>query len=91
VQSDRFIALELTGGKKIAVVPAIGVPNATRYQEIETAITSSDIDYAKIRLLYDERGILDSWLEHVEWLNKHLPLSAVRVTDTTNRIQVEAR
>lgn len=90
LQSERFIRLELGKDKTIAVVPAIGVPSATRYQEIQTAIAGSGKDYARIWLLYDERGILDSWLKHVEWLNKHLPLSAVRVTDSTSRIQVEA-
>lgn len=90
VQSDRFIALELKNGKKIAVVPAIGVPSATRYQEIEASIANSGLTFSKVWLIYDERGILDSWLEHVEWLNKHLPVSAVRVSDSSKRIQGEA-
>jgi TIR domain len=38
VQSSRFVSLEFNGSKKIAVVPAVGVPNAARHQQIETAI-----------------------------------------------------
>jgi hypothetical protein len=90
IQSSRFISLELGGSKNIAVVPAIGIPSAARYQEIENAIAGSGVHFAKAWLLYDERGILDSWLEHVEWLNKHLPLSAVRVSDSSVRIKGEA-
>jgi hypothetical protein len=91
VQSTRFIALELTNSQNIAVVPAVGVPNAIRYQEIENAITGSGTPFAKIWLLYDERGILESWLAHVDWLNKHLPLSAVRVSESSARIEAEAK
>jgi len=90
VQSSRYISLEFNGSKKIAVVPAVGVPNAARYQQIETAILASGSSYEKIWLLYDERGILETWLEHVNWLNKHLPLVAVRVSEGTARIQSEA-
>jgi hypothetical protein len=90
VQPSRFISLELNDAKRIAVVPAVGVPNAARYQQIETAILATGMNYKRIWLLYDERGILDTWLHHVNWLNKHLPLAAVRVSEGTARIQEEA-
>lgn len=89
VQSERFIALEMTNSKRIAVVPAVGVPSAVRYQEIEDAITAASSSFSKIWLLYDERGILDSWLAHVAWLNGHLPLCAVRVSESAARIREE--
>lgn len=90
VQSARFVALELINGRRIAVVPAIGIPNAARYQEIETAILNAAANYEKIWLLYDERGILQGWLDHVEWLNEHLPVTAVRVSTCRPRIEAEA-
>lgn len=89
VQSSRFISLEFDDDKKIAIVPAVGVPNAARYQQIESAILATGTRYEKIWLLYDERGILDGWLQHVNWLNRHLPLAAVRVSESTVRIQEE--
>jgi TIR domain len=91
VQSSRFISLKLTNARQIAVVPAIGVPNATRYQEIESAITKSPSKFDKIWLLYDDRGILQGWLDHVDWLNKHLPVIAVRVASCQDQIRSEAR
>ena len=90
VQSARFVALELVNNHRIAVVPAIGVPSAARYQEIETAILNAPSKYEKIWLLYDQRGILQGWLDHVEWLNKHLPVTAVRVSTCRPRIEAEA-
>jgi hypothetical protein len=91
VQSSRFIALELSNARQIAVVPAIGIPNAARYQEIETAITKSPTKFDRIWLLYDDRGILQGWLDHVDWLNKHLPVIAVRVANCADRIRSEAK
>jgi hypothetical protein len=90
VQSTRYIALELSNAKKVAVVPAIGVPNAARYQEIQTAITSDPKSFEKIWLLYDERGILQGWLDHVDWLNRHLPVRAVQVSASSDLIAQEA-
>lgn len=91
VQSARFISLETPDAARIAVVPAVGVPNAARYQQIEKAIVDSGDQYKKIWLLYDERGILDDWLQHVSWLNKHLPLIAVRVSEAMRRIEDEGK
>jgi hypothetical protein len=47
--------------------------------------------FEKIWLLYDERGILQGWLDHIDWLNKHLPVMAVRVSTSGSRICVEAK
>jgi TIR domain-containing protein len=91
VQSSRYISLELTNARQIAVVPAIGIPNAARYQEIESAITKSPSKFDKIWLLYDDRGILQGWIDHVDWLNKHLPVTAVRVASCGDHIRAEAK
>ncbi|WP_346295114.1 toll/interleukin-1 receptor domain-containing protein [Rhodopseudomonas sp. P1] len=90
VQSDRFVALTLANTRSIAVVPAIGVPSASRYQEIEEAILNAPVKYGKVWLLYDDRGLLQGWLDHVEWLNRHLPVTAVCVSACRSRIEREA-
>ena len=90
VQSSRFIALDLKNSRRIAVVPAIGVPNAEIYQEIERAISTDPKHFQKVWLLYDERGILQGWLEHLDWLNKHLPVLAVRVSGASTLVAQEA-
>lgn len=80
VQPERFISVELANGTTVAVVPAIGVPTARLYHEIERAIQQTAVKAKEIWLLYDERGILESWLEHLDWLDEHLPVISVQVT-----------
>jgi hypothetical protein len=85
VQPQRFIAVELGNGTKIAVVPTIGIPSAHRYHEIETAIQGSEDPTKTIWLLYDERGILETWINHLGWLDKHLPVASVQVSKSGDR------
>jgi hypothetical protein len=33
-------------------------------------------------LVYDHRGVLDRWLKHLDWLDQHLPVRALKVTET---------
>lgn len=90
VRPERFITVHREKGGNIAVVPTIGVPRADRYQEIETAIEKLAPSTKHIWLLYDERGILDKWLQHLEWLDKHLPVSSVQVSKCAIRLREEA-
>jgi len=80
VQPERFISLGLKNGTKVAVVPTVGVPRADRYHEMELGIRKSYPKAKQLWLLYDERGILETWLGHLEWLNSHLPVTAVQVS-----------
>jgi hypothetical protein len=83
VQPQRFIAVELANGDPVAVVPTIGVPTAHLYHEIERAVQRAGIKAKEIWLLYDERGILESWIEHLGWLDEHLPVVSVQVTKSS--------
>ena len=86
VQPERFISVELSAGERVAVVPTIGVPRADLYQEIEFAIRSSGHITDQIWLLYDERGLLEKWLSHLDWLNDHLPITALQVSRCSQRL-----
>jgi hypothetical protein len=87
VQPERFISVELAKGDKIAVVPTIGIPRADRYQEMEAAIRKVGDEGERVWLLYDERGILETWLSHLDWLNDHLPVAAVQVSKCAARLR----
>lgn len=87
IQPERFISIELANGTSVAVVPAIGVPTAHLYHEIERAIQQTAIKAKEIWLLYDERGILESWIEHLDWLDQHLPVISVQVTKSAKFLQ----
>jgi hypothetical protein len=67
VQPDRFILLKSKGGHHYVTVPTVGVPDAVRYQQLEDEMAKHHDD---IILLYDERGIRDKWMKHLEWLDR---------------------
>lgn len=87
VQPERFILVEMENGEKVAVVPTIGVPTARSCHEIERSIQRGNEPPNAIWLLYDERGILADWVEHLDWLNKHLPISSVQISKSTDRLR----
>lgn len=80
IQPDRFILLETKGGRHYITVPTVGVPDAVRYQEIEDEMTRHPKFDNDIILLYDERGIRDKWIQHLDWLDrKALPVRGLQV------------
>ena len=66
VQPDRFILLETKGGNHYITVPTVGVPDAIRYQEVEDEMARHPKRHSDIILLYNERGIRDKWMKHLE-------------------------
>jgi TIR domain-containing protein len=83
MQPQRFITLELRPGVFIAAVPTVGVPDAIRYQEIENEIARHPREHAEVVLLYDERGIREKWIEHLDWLDKHkLRVRSIQVSQS---------
>jgi TIR domain len=80
VQPERFISLETKSGKKYITVPTVGVPDAVRYQELEDQISLEPKHHSEIILLYDERGIRDKWMNHLNWLDRQkLPVKSLQV------------
>ena len=80
VQPDRFILLETKGGNHYITVPTVGVPDAIRYQEVEDEMARHPKRHSDIILLYDERGIRDKWMKHLDWLDRQtLPVKSLQV------------
>jgi hypothetical protein len=78
VHPQRYVSVQI-GGKEHAIFPAVGVPTAPRLETFEQAV--KDLDPTPIvRVIYDERGILDRWKVHLGWLSAHLPVKAVQVS-----------
>lgn len=61
---------------KMFVLPAVGVPDAERYEGLEQLMrreAEAGRGYAGPPcLLYDESGIRNRWLEHLRWLNGNI-------------------
>jgi len=79
VQPERFITVEASSGKFAAAVPAVGVPDAFRYYEVEDALAKHPNQHSEVILLYDERGIQQKWLKHLAWLDGQLRIRSVQV------------
>ena len=63
-------------GKRLLVLPAIGVPDAELYEklaQLQSREFAKGIDYLSPPvLLYDQTGIRTRWLQHLGWLNSNL-------------------
>ncbi len=80
IQPERFILLQTKSGKRYITVPTVGVPDAVRYQELEDEISRHPKRSSDIILLYDERGIRDKWMKHLDWLDrKAMPIMSLQV------------
>lgn len=80
VQPERWILLDgVNSDKTLAVVPAVGVPTSDRINEIFDEVRKTNADTLDIWVIYDNRGVLNSWLSHLEWLDRHLPLRTVQM------------
>ena len=80
VQPEQWIALNnVDGARELAVVPAVGVPTSDRINEVFDEIAAPTKSMRDIWIVYDNRGVLDSWLTHLDWLDRHLPLRTVRM------------
>lgn len=79
VQPERYLTLQI-GGKEHVVYPAIGVPTSPRMEDFELAVEDI-VPKPTVRVIYDERGILDRWHNHLTWLSSHLPIKTVKLSD----------
>lgn len=73
---ERTLIVSTTGGQRVLVQPAIGVPDAERYQELER-LHQRDVGLGRTYshtpvLLYDQTGIRARWVEHLGWLNGNI-------------------
>ncbi|MFG1428020.1 toll/interleukin-1 receptor domain-containing protein [Roseixanthobacter glucoisosaccharinicivorans] len=73
---ERNLILSAAGGFRALVMPAIGVPDAERYESLGR-LHQRDLDEGKAYaqppiLLYDQTGIRSRWLQHLGWLNDNI-------------------
>ena len=83
---DRTLVVSAPGGDRVLVQPAIGVPDAERYETLEQ-VHQRDMSVGRTYslppvLLYDETGIRTRWLKHLNWLNANLACAhSISLTD----------
>ncbi|AWD69974.1 toll/interleukin-1 receptor domain-containing protein [Acinetobacter schindleri] len=89
VQIDQWISIANWKENGLAVIPAIGVPTADRINDIYNAVSNSKFKNSEKWIIYDNRGILKQWLEHLDWLDNHLPIKAVNMTKAPSLLETE--
>jgi hypothetical protein len=91
VQAEQWITLPHGGGLELAVVPAVGVPTSDRLDTIFKSIGRRVKNDRDVWVVYDSRGMLSAWLAHLDWLDEHLPIRAVRMTNAPDLLKGLAR
>ena len=89
VQIDQWISIANWKENGLAVIPAIGVPTADRINDIYNAVSNSKFKKSEKWIIYDNRGILKQWLEHLDWLDNHLPIKAVNMTKASSLLETK--
>jgi hypothetical protein len=73
---ERALVVSGSSADRVLVLPAIGVPDAERYEnlvELQNRELSTGRTYLLPPiLLYDQTGIRTRWLQHLSWLNGNL-------------------
>ncbi|CRM90437.1 hypothetical protein [Pseudomonas sp. 22 E 5] len=80
VQIEGWISLKTESSRTLAIVPAVGIPTSDRINEVFEAITDPAVETKEIWVIYDNRGVLKTWLSHLDWLDSHLPIRAVQMS-----------
>lgn len=87
VQAEQWIALPHGDGHELVVVPAVGVPTSDRLDTIFKSIGRRMRNDRDVWVIYDSRGMLSTWLAHLDWLDEHLPIRAVRMANAPEMLR----
>lgn len=87
VQPERWISVGLPQGKSLAVVPAVGRPTSDRINTIFDSISQHKAADAPIWAIYDSRGLHQNWIDHLKWLDGHLPIRTISVADVPEALK----
>ncbi len=89
VQPQRWISVE-AHSKPLAVVPAVGRPTSDRINEIFDSISKDRDDGDAVWVIYDSRGLHEAWVNHLRWLDSHLPIRTVTMADVPAELKAFA-
>ena len=81
IQPQRFVIGSKADGRKVAAIPAVGVPDAQRFHDASRRFPVAGEVADEAVLLYDHRGMHGDWMEFLGWLDQYLPVKGLRVTN----------
>jgi len=82
IQPQRFVIGWKADGRRVAAIPAVGVPDAQRFHDASRRFPVAGEVADEAVLLYDHRGMHGEWTEFLGWLDQYLPVKGLRVTNT---------
>lgn len=75
---------------QIFVIPAIGIPDSQLLYTYHSGIHERGFDKeGVVWVIYDNRGVMKKWIEHLSWLDKHLPIHTVSMLYVGDKLKQE--
>jgi hypothetical protein len=88
LQPQKIIKTIKKSGDSIIIIPTVGVPQSFNYNKSEQLIDALMLaKKPEIYLLFDHINIRDNWLKHLDWLDNHLPIRTLRITNAEAWLQ----
>ena len=87
VQPERWISITNNRGRMVGVLPIVGVPTSDRINAVFDAISGKQLPKEDLWFIYDNRGLMETWVGHLDWLDKYLPIRAVRMSEASNPLK----
>lgn len=77
---ERFITLTKKNGTNVIIIPTVGVPEAFTYNQSQELVSQIELkEIEKAYILYDHRHLRKRWIEHLSWLDDHLPIKSIKI------------
>ena len=78
-QSIRY--LEIEDNNEILILPTVGIPNSENFNSARKFF-NKPYNKKQVYLLYDNRNILKSWLNYLDWVNNtNIPIKTIKVSN----------
>ncbi|MBQ4553989.1 MAG: toll/interleukin-1 receptor domain-containing protein [Spirochaetaceae bacterium] len=79
IQLDNY--LQIKENVDILIIPTLGIPNSENFNSARKFLDEPH-NKKQLYLLYDNRNILKSWLNYLDWINKYnIPIKTVKVSN----------
>jgi TIR domain len=85
VQRVRCVDVFSKKRGKIRVFLGVGVPDAVSFQQ--SVWEDGGTPPVETKLMYDPRSIAPSWVSHLDWLHKYLPVKTIKTTEVREWLQ----
>src|SRR5262249_15057990 len=75
--SERYIKIERSVGTPARMYPVVGHPNTLLMEKIHGECPATE----PASLIYDDCGMIKATMKHLSWLNNHVPVKTVALTE----------